>query len=62
MTMLKGDTKIKEGNHLVLNSGDEMPVVGFGTWKVPRETCADNVYNSLKNGYKLLDCASAYEN
>lgn len=60
--MMKGDKKIKEGNHLVLNSGDEMPMMGLGTWKIPKETCTEIVYNSLKSGYKLLDCASVYEN
>lgn len=28
-----------------LASGAQMPLVGFGLWKVPRETCADIVYN-----------------
>lgn len=28
-----------------LASGKEMPLVGFGLWKVPKETCADIVYN-----------------
>lgn len=30
---------------ITLASGREMPLVGFGLWKVPRETCADTVYN-----------------
>ncbi|RBQ82565.1 hypothetical protein VDGD_23012 [Verticillium dahliae] len=30
---------------ITLASGHEMPLVGFGLWKVPRETCADTVYN-----------------
>lgn len=28
-----------------LASGHEMPLVGFGLWKVPAETAADTVYN-----------------
>jgi D-xylose reductase len=28
-----------------LASGHEMPLVGFGLWKVPTETCAETVYN-----------------
>jgi Aldo/keto reductases, related to diketogulonate reductase len=28
-----------------LASGKEMPLVGFGLWKVPKETAADTVYN-----------------
>lgn len=40
-----------------LNSGHEMPLVGFGLWKVDNETCADTVYNAIKAGYRLLDGA-----
>lgn len=28
-----------------LASGHEMPLVGFGLWKVPAESAADTVYN-----------------
>lgn len=40
-----------------LNSGYDMPLVGFGLWKVDNETCADTVYNAIKAGYRLLDGA-----
>jgi diketogulonate reductase-like aldo/keto reductase len=30
---------------ITLASGHEMPLVGFGLWKVPKETTADTVYN-----------------
>lgn len=45
-----------------LNSGYEMPQVGFGLWKVDRATCADTVYNAIKAGYRLLDGACDYGN
>lgn len=32
-------------NTVKLASGHEMPLVGFGLWKVPKETAADTVYN-----------------
>lgn len=38
-------------------SGDEMPQVGFGLWKVTNATCADQVYNAIKTGYRLFDGA-----
>lgn len=38
-------------------SGDEMPQVGFGLWKVTNDTCADQVYNAIKTGYRLFDGA-----
>lgn len=40
-----------------LNSGHEMPLVGFGLWKVDNATCADTVYNAIKVGYRLFDGA-----
>jgi D-xylose reductase len=39
-----------------------MPKVGFGLWKVSKETCADAVYNAIKAGYRHLDSASDYGN
>ena len=40
-----------------LNNGIEMPIVGFGLWKVNNDTCADQVYNAIKAGYRLFDGA-----
>jgi D-xylose reductase len=45
-----------------LASGHEMPLVGFGLWKVPTESCADIVYNAIKVGYRLFDGAYDYQN
>ncbi|KAI9885873.1 MAG: NAD(P)H-dependent D-xylose reductase (XR) [Watsoniomyces obsoletus] len=45
-----------------LNNGHEMPLVGFGLWKVSNDTCADQVYNAIKHGYRLLDGAFDYTN
>ncbi|KAF2841412.1 Aldo/keto reductase [Patellaria atrata CBS 101060] len=47
---------------LKLASGYEMPIVGFGLWKVGAETCADTVYNAIKAGYRLFDGAYDYAN
>ncbi|KAK2460110.1 hypothetical protein APHAL10511_007876 [Amanita phalloides] len=43
-------------------SGQKMPLVGLGLWKVPKSTCADTVYAAIKAGYRLLDGASDYGN
>jgi len=40
-----------------LNNGKEMPIVGFGLWKVNNDTCAEQVYNAIKTGYRLFDGA-----
>ncbi|KAF9732751.1 hypothetical protein PMIN06_007078 [Paraphaeosphaeria minitans] len=45
-----------------LASGYDMPLVGFGLWKVPKETAADTVYNAIKVGYRLFDGAYDYQN
>jgi len=45
-----------------LNNGHQMPLVGFGLWKVNNDTCADQVYNAIKTGYRLFDGACDYGN
>lgn len=40
----------------------QMPLVGFGLWKVNNDTCADQVYNAIKTGYRLFDGACDYGN
>ncbi|KAI9841424.1 MAG: NAD(P)H-dependent D-xylose reductase (XR) [Sclerophora amabilis] len=45
-----------------LNNGHSMPGVGFGLWKVTNDTCADQVYNAIKTGYRLFDGACDYGN
>jgi len=45
-----------------LSSGFEMPLVGFGVWKVPTDTAADTVYNAIRAGYRLFDGAFDYGN
>ena len=40
-----------------LNNGAKMPQVGLGLWKVGKNTCADVVYNAIKEGYRLFDGA-----
>ena len=39
-----------------LASGREMPLVGFGLWKVPKETAADTVYNVTRPCPCLARC------
>lgn len=47
---------------LKLNSGYDMPLVGFGCWKVSNDTCAEQIYNAVKVGYRLFDGAMDYCN
>ncbi|KAF2002078.1 putative aldo-keto reductase [Amniculicola lignicola CBS 123094] len=47
---------------ITLASGHEMPLVGFGLWKVPADQAADTVYNAVTAGYRLFDGAYDYQN
>jgi len=40
----------------------DMPQIGFGLWKVPKDVCSETVYNSIEAGYRHLDSASDYGN
>ncbi|KAI4748259.1 hypothetical protein E4T50_01435 [Aureobasidium sp. EXF-12298] len=55
-------SKMPSAPTVKLNSGHEMPLVGFGLWKVDNDTCADTVYNAIKVGYRLFDGACDYGN
>ena len=48
---------------MTLNNGEEMPILGFGTYQVtdPGE-CEKSVINAVKAGYRLIDTAQAYGN
>lgn len=39
-----------------------MPLVGFGTWKLPKEVSEEIIYQAIKQGYRLIDCAALYGN
>ncbi|KIW15135.1 hypothetical protein PV08_05180 [Exophiala spinifera] len=47
---------------ITLASGHQMPLVGFGMWKVPADKAADIVYNAIREGYRLFDGAYDYQN
>lgn len=57
-----GDALAAKMPSLGLHSWDQMPMVGLGLWKIPRDATADCVYDSIKAGYRHLDCACDYGN
>jgi len=47
---------------LRLHSGDGMPAIGLGLWKVERENAARTVEDAIRCGYRHFDCACDYAN
>ncbi|HIX57715.1 MAG TPA: aldo/keto reductase [Candidatus Anaerobiospirillum pullistercoris] len=49
--------------HLVLNNGVKMPILGFGVFQIPEaRECERVVTDALGVGYRLIDTAQAYGN
>ncbi|GAA1220924.1 aldo/keto reductase [Kitasatospora nipponensis] len=48
--------------HVTLNNGVEMPILGFGVYQIPAEGTEQAVSDALAAGYRLLDTAAAYGN
>jgi 2,5-diketo-D-gluconate reductase A len=56
-------TKEKIMEHIVLNNGLEMPILGFGVFQVTdAEECERSVYQAIQTGYRLIDTAASYLN
>lgn len=47
---------------LILNDGNKIPMIGFGTYKSTEQDGVQSVVNALNNGYRLIDTAAKYEN
>lgn len=47
---------------ILLNTGAQLPSVGFGFWKVDRPVAADVAHQAIQVGYRHLDCACDYGN
>jgi diketogulonate reductase-like aldo/keto reductase len=47
---------------LRLNQGQEIPVLGLGTYQVPGPEARTSVAAALRAGYRLVDTAQAYKN
>ena len=49
-------------NTITLSNGVEMPLLGYGVFKVAPQECERCVSNALNVGYRLIDTAQAYFN
>jgi methylglyoxal/glyoxal reductase len=45
-----------------LNSGQKIPVIGFGTWQLSPKEAKASVLAALESGYRLIDMARIYRN
>lgn len=45
-----------------LKTGDEIPVIAYGTWDIAEENVGKNVEIALKAGYNHIDTAEGYHN
>ncbi|KAL4783996.1 NADP-dependent oxidoreductase domain-containing protein [Aspergillus varians] len=45
-----------------LNTGAEIPALGFGTWQSAPGEVSKAVYHALKTGYRHIDTAQCYDN
>lgn len=56
----------QKGNYLqpqMLNTGQHVPAIGFGTWQItPSSKAQEMVTAALKAGYRLIDTAKIYGN
>ncbi|GAA1986711.1 aldo/keto reductase [Kitasatospora viridis] len=48
--------------HITLNNGVRMPILGFGVYQIPADETERAVTEALAAGYRLLDTAAAYGN
>jgi 2,5-diketo-D-gluconate reductase A len=49
--------------HVILNNGVRMPILGFGVYQIPdAEECERAVFDALSIGYRFIDTAAAYLN
>ncbi|KAF8518640.1 NADP-dependent oxidoreductase domain-containing protein [Hysterangium stoloniferum] len=48
--------------NIKLNSGSEIPGIGFGTWKIPQPATVDQVDQAVVAGFNHIDTAQVYRN
>ncbi|BFG03076.1 1-5-anhydro-D-fructose reductase [Drosophila madeirensis] len=59
---LLGDSSILLAPKIKLSSGYEMPVLGFGTYKLSGFQCLSAVHCAVETGFRHFDTAYSYEN
>lgn len=47
---------------ITLSNGFKVPMLGFGTWNLAKDTAKQAIVDAIKVGYRHIDCASVYGN
>jgi diketogulonate reductase-like aldo/keto reductase len=56
-------TTLNKRSTVKLNNGVDMPVIGFGTYKIPEGSEVETAVKlALEAGYRMIDTATKYEN
>jgi 2,5-diketo-D-gluconate reductase B len=45
-----------------LTDGNEIPIIGFGTWQLEKKSCVNSIKMALEIGYRHIDTAYIYNN
>ena len=54
--------KLLLNKFVTLNNGVNIPTLGYGTYKASENEVLYGVINAINEGYRLIDCASFYQN
>lgn len=49
-------------DYVTLNNDVQMPILGYGTLRIPVERCAECVSEAIRKGWRLIDTAKNYAN
>ena len=47
---------------LTFHTGRKIPQIGYGTYLLKGSQCLESVKIAIKNGYRLIDSGSIYQN
>ena len=62
MRRYRAEYRTVRQDNVTLNTGQEMPLMGFGTWKGNPGEIHKSVLCAIKYGYRHIDCADYYRN